>query len=223
MPDGGLQLKAAIRFGMAIFLMIHNVSLTVCFVSPTPQAIKSSRHGNTIFPALYRHPPTKIETDFSGNSTSASSYVSKDANANNTERHMKFMSIALEQARKAAQRQEVPIGAIIVQRVVNSKSQKDSYKILSQAGNSMERKQDASAHAEILAMRQAAKKLGNWRLLNTTLYSTVEPCPMCLSAAQAFRIKEIVYGAPDLRLGAIETYMKMLDDYQHPIHVIDQV
>jgi tRNA(adenine34) deaminase len=86
----------------------------------------------------------------------------------------------------------------------------------------MEATHDASAHAEMLAMRQAAKRIGNWRLLNSTLYSTLEPCPMCLAAAQAFRVEEIVYGAPDLRLGAIETYIQMLE-YQHPIHNIDSV
>jgi tRNA(adenine34) deaminase len=136
---------------------------------------------------------------------------------NATERHIKYMQMALNQARLAGEHDEVPIGAILVQRCPDG-----SFRVLSQARNSMEATHDASAHAEMLAMRQAAKRIGNWRLLNSTLYSTLEPCPMCLAAAQAFRVEEIVYGAPDLRLGAIETYMQMLE-HQHPIHNIDSV
>ena len=193
---------------------------------PTRQAMKTNGYERTVSSPLYRRPTTKIDLGNSDNSTALSHDApgTPSIDANRTrERHTKFMGIALEQARKAAQRQEVPIGAIVVQRVWNDRSNKVSYRILSQAGNSMEGKKDASAHAELLAMRRAAKKLGNWRLLNTTLYSTVEPCPMCLSAAQAFRVEEIVYGAPDLRLGAIETYMQLLDDYRHPIHTVDRV
>ena len=61
----------------------------------------------------------------------------------------------------------------------------------------------------------------NWRLLNTTLYSTLEPCPMCLAAAQAFRCKSVVYGAPDLRLGAVKTHIKLLEMAKHPYHDIE--
>jgi tRNA(adenine34) deaminase len=136
---------------------------------------------------------------------------------NTTVRHTTFMRMALRQAKLAGEMNEVPIGAVIVQRCPDG-----SFQVLSQACNSMESTNDASAHAELLAMRKAAKQIGNWRLLNCTLYSTLEPCPMCLAASQAFRIEEIVYGAPDLRLGAIETFMRMLD-YNHPTHNIDRV
>jgi tRNA(adenine34) deaminase len=136
---------------------------------------------------------------------------------NTTARHRTYMQMALQQAKLAGEKNEVPIGAVIVRRCRDG-----TFQVLSQACNSMESTNDASAHAELLAMRKAAKKIGNWRLLNSTLYSTLEPCPMCLAAAQAFRIEEIVYGAPDLRLGAIETYMRMLD-YNHPMHNIDLI
>lgn len=136
---------------------------------------------------------------------------------NETSVHLYFMEMALEQARKAEEVGEVPIGAIVVQ-----KDGVTGPVVLSKAHNLVEKHHDASSHAELLALRQAAKAVKNWRLINVTLYSTLEPCPMCLSAAQAFRVSEIVYGAPDLRLGAIETYIRLLD-LQHPMHNIDTV
>jgi tRNA(adenine34) deaminase len=132
--------------------------------------------------------------------------------------HIKFMKMAMNQARKAERKGEVPIGAVVVERL-----QDGSYHVLSQAYNSMETTHDASAHAELLALQKASTKIKNWRLLNTTLYSTLEPCPMCLSAALAFRVSTIVYGAPDLNLGAIQTHMRMLDDYVHPTHTVKEV
>jgi tRNA(adenine34) deaminase len=131
--------------------------------------------------------------------------------------HSYFMSLALDQARKAEKYGEVPIGAVIVQRTQDGK-----FKVLSKAHNLVETTHDASAHAELLAMRKAARKYKNWRLLNTTLYSTLEPCPICLSAAQAFRVSNIVYGAPDLRLGAIKTHIQLLE-VDHPFHTIEEV
>eukprot|EP00979_Chaetoceros_neogracilis_P018983 scaffold11575_cov287-Chaetoceros_neogracile.AAC.1 len=89
--------------------------------------------------------------------------------------------------------------------------------ILSHGQNQIETYHDASAHAELQALRSAGRTVQNWRLLKATLYTTLEPCPMCLSAAQAFRVARIVYGAPDLRLGAVNTYMNLLD-YPHPFH-----
>jgi len=136
---------------------------------------------------------------------------------NETANHLHFMTLALKQARKAERRGEVPIGAIVVQR-----KGAEFPVVLSQAHNLVETQHDASSHAELLALRQASRKIKNWRLINTTLYTTLEPCPMCLSAAQAFRVSSIVYGAPDLRLGAIETHMRLLD-IQHPMHTISDV
>jgi len=140
-----------------------------------------------------------------------------------------LMDLALEQAREAGGTYgEVPIGALIAQPVqeeVRKVSTEDGgsirhISILSNGQNQIETFHDASAHAEMQALRSAAKTVQNWRLLNSTLYTTLEPCPMCLSAAQAFRVSRIVYGAPDLRLGAIETYMNLLD-YPHPFHGSD--
>lgn len=131
--------------------------------------------------------------------------------------HPRFMEMALKQARKAQDKGEVPIGAIIVRRLPDGKLE-----VLSEACNLVETTHDASAHAEMLALKKAASKIKNWRLTNATLYSTLEPCPMCLAAAQAFRVSSIVYGAPDLRLGAIKTHVRLLD-IEHPYHKIDEV
>jgi tRNA(adenine34) deaminase len=72
-------------------------------------------------------------------------------------------------------------------------------------------------------MKAAASQLGNWRLLNATLFSTLEPCPMCLAAAQAFRCKSVVYGAPDLRLGAVKTHIQLLEMAKHPYHEVEAI
>eukprot|EP00559_Dactyliosolen_fragilissimus_P002709 CAMPEP_0184872740 /NCGR_PEP_ID=MMETSP0580-20130426/41461_1 /TAXON_ID=1118495 /ORGANISM="Dactyliosolen fragilissimus" /LENGTH=264 /DNA_ID=CAMNT_0027375579 /DNA_START=258 /DNA_END=1052 /DNA_ORIENTATION=- len=156
--------------------------------------------------------------------------------------HEYFMGIALEEAMKAKKCNEVPIGAIITNEVTEAqflgaskfpmgnlltKRHKISantgnttryFQILSRGKNQVEILQDASAHAELQAMRSAASSIQNWRLLNSTLYSTLEPCPMCLASAQAFRVKNVVWGANDLRLGAVETHMNLLDIAKHPFH-----
>jgi tRNA(adenine34) deaminase len=116
----------------------------------------------------------------------------------------------------AASKDEVPIGAVLVstdQNVTHSSSL-----VLSTSHNLVETLVDASAHAELLALRSAAQRIKNWRLHNTTLYSTLEPCPMCLSACQAFRVNSIVYGARDIRLGAVESYIRLLDKRVYPAH-----
>lgn len=149
--------------------------------------------------------------------------------------HEFFMRRALREAERAVNvDSEVPIGAVIVRnqtathqmRKRNSPTEhhpEQIYEILSENHNSVEKYFDASAHAELLAMRDAAATVQNWRLINTTLYSTLEPCPMCLSAAQAFRVQHIVYGAPDLRLGACGTYFDLLSVAQHPYHNVSKV
>ena len=119
-----------------------------------------------------------------------------------------FMRLALEQARLAAAAGEVPVGAVVVdgQNVV-----------LSVAHNEVEKRFDASAHAELNALRSAAFQRQNWRLLNCTLYCSLEPCAACLSVAYAFRLKRIVYAAPDLRLGAVTSWIR-LPSFRHPFH-----
>jgi tRNA(adenine34) deaminase len=113
------------------------------------------------------------------------------------------MNVALEEARLAAQRQEVPVGAVLV--IEN--------RIVSRAGNRTIGDCDPTAHAEIIAMREAAQKLGNYRLLDSTLYVTIEPCPMCAGAMIQARIKRLVYGADDAKGGAVHSCFFVLD---HP-------
>ncbi|MFC1837493.1 tRNA adenosine(34) deaminase TadA [Thermodesulfobacteriota bacterium] len=105
-----------------------------------------------------------------------------------------FMQQAIEEARKAAESGEVPVGAVIVDAKQN---------VLARAGNSSIGDSDPGGHAEMLAMRQAGKKIGNYRLLNTSLYVTVEPCVMCAGAMIHARIGRLVYGASDPKSGGV--------------------
>jgi tRNA(adenine34) deaminase len=103
-----------------------------------------------------------------------------------------LMRLALAQAERAAARGEVPVGAVAVM----------DGEVIASAYNRKESDGDPTAHAELLALRQAAKRLGNWRLIDVTLYSTLEPCPMCAGAMIQARLGRLVYGARDLRFGA---------------------
>jgi len=105
----------------------------------------------------------------------------------------KFMEYALEQAKKAALEGEVPIGAVIV---------KDN-KVIASAHNRCEAEKDPTAHAEILCIKKAAEVLGDFRLTDTELYVTLEPCLMCAGAAINARVKEIIFGASDPQKGAL--------------------
>ena len=105
-----------------------------------------------------------------------------------------YFDIALRLAEDAAFNDEVPVGAIVVS---------PSGEILSEAYNLKETNQDATAHAEILALQKAAKNLGAWRLLDCSLIVTLEPCPMCLSAIAQSRIKSLYFGAYDRKGGAL--------------------
>ncbi|MGA8206692.1 MAG: nucleoside deaminase [Candidatus Dormiibacterota bacterium] len=99
---------------------------------------------------------------------------------------------ALRLARAAGRRGEVPVGAVILAHG----------EVIAAASNRVERARDASAHAELLALRRASRKLESWRLSGCTLYSTLEPCPMCAGAILLARIDRVVYGAEDPRKGA---------------------
>ena len=114
-------------------------------------------------------------------------------------REEKFMKEALKEAKKAAAEGEVPIGAVIV---------KDK-KVISAEHNHCERDKDPTAHAEILAIRAAAKELGDFRLTGAQLYVTLEPCPMCAGAAINARIGEIIFGAADPAKGALGSVTNM--------------
>ena len=110
-----------------------------------------------------------------------------------------FMREALVQAEKAAKKREIPVGAVIV---------KDG-EILCATHNRCEELHDATAHAERLAISEAGKLTGSWRLSDCTLYVTLEPCPMCTGAAINARIGRIVYAAKDPRAGACESLVKL--------------
>lgn len=121
-----------------------------------------------------------------------------------------FMREALKQAETAYQLGEVPVGAVIVH----------NQKIIAKTYNQVESLQDASAHAELLCLREAAKVLSNWRLLNTTIYCTLEPCSMCLGAMLLFRVPRLVWGAKDKRHGANGSWINLLNT-PHPTHSIE--
>ena len=122
------------------------------------------------------------------------------------------MAIALDEARAAAARGEVPVGAVVVDDATGT--------IIARAGNAVEATRDATAHAELRAMRAAAQSIQNWRLQDATLYCTLEPCVVCLGAAYAFRVPRVVYGAPDHRLGAAGSWLDLPAE-THPFHALE--
>jgi tRNA(adenine34) deaminase len=121
-----------------------------------------------------------------------------------------FMREALEEAKAAFSKAEVPVGAVLVL----------EGQIIARAHNLVESLKDATAHAEILCLKKGSEQLSNWRLLNTTLYVTLEPCCMCVGAILLSRVKRVVWGAPDLRQGADGSWVDVLRK-KHPIHCID--
>jgi len=127
--------------------------------------------------------------------------------------HIKFINLALEEAKKAGQKDEVPVGAVVVTEKGN---------ILSSAHNQVIGLCDPTAHAEILAIREAASKVQNYRLLNTTLYVTVEPCIMCMGAIIHARISTVVFGAFDPKWGAAGSLYNFSDDTRlnHQLEIV---
>ena len=106
-----------------------------------------------------------------------------------------YMAICLVLARRAAARGEVPVGSIVVH----------DGRIIGRGFNLREHDADPTAHAEIIAMREAAAHLGHWRLIDTTLYVTLEPCPMCAGALVNARVGRLVYGCTDPKAGAVDS------------------
>lgn len=113
----------------------------------------------------------------------------------------KWMQRAITLAKNAALQGEVPVGAVLV----------FNDELLAEEGNAPIRTQDPTQHAEIAVLRTAAKKLNNYRLIDTTLYVTLEPCMMCVGALVHARIKRVVFGAPDLKTGAIVSAAQLLN------------
>lgn len=120
---------------------------------------------------------------------------------NENSNDLEFMKSALDEARAAASRGDVPIGAVVV---LNEK-------IVSGAGNRTILDCDPTAHAEVVALREAARKIGNHRLLGTTLYVTIEPCAMCAGAMIQARVSRLVYGADDPKAGAVRSCFSILE------------
>jgi tRNA(adenine34) deaminase len=119
------------------------------------------------------------------------------------ERHTEFMKLALDEAVKAGRKEEVPIGAVLVS---------ETGDIISSAHNQTINLCDPTAHAEILALREAAEKISNYRLLNTILYVTVEPCMMCMGAIIHARVSKVVFGVHDPKWGAAGSLYNFAND-----------
>ena len=122
-----------------------------------------------------------------------------------------FMHEALEEAVKASAKREVPVGALLV----------NDGRVIARAHNETIFLNDPTAHAEILVLRRGAKQLGNYRLTNTSLYVTIEPCLMCSGAMIHARIKNLIYGSDDPRAGAVSSIYQITNDKRlnHQIHV----
>lgn len=194
---------------------LHNV---VPYLSSSHTNSTTSRRSK-IFKILKRNVYPTIDIPFHENNYTAVDHY--------------FMGLALRQAHYAWDRGEVPIGAIVVRECAppdedgvaeNNTNSRRVFQILSTGHNRVETNVDASAHAELMALRQGANNIQNWRFPpSSRLYTTLEPCPMCLASMQAFRIDHIIYGAPDNRLGAIKTHMDLLNVAKHPYHEVKSV
>ena len=116
--------------------------------------------------------------------------------------HTIFMRAALEEAQKAFEKGEVPVGAVLVK----------EDEIIARAHNLKEERRDPTAHAEILVIQEASRILSSWRLSGTTLYVTIEPCPMCAGALIQARIEKLVFGARDSRAGVCGSLYNLVQD-----------
>jgi tRNA(adenine34) deaminase len=113
-----------------------------------------------------------------------------------------FMRLALREAERAADHDDVPIGAVVVR----------EGEVLAAAGNERELRGDPTAHAEVLALRAAATELGGWRISDSVVYVTLEPCAMCAGAIVLARVPRVVFGAPDPKAGAAGSVLDVLGD-----------
>lgn len=129
--------------------------------------------------------------------------------------HQAYMRLALYEAQQAGALGEIPVGAVAV---------KDG-QIVGSSGNRRESANDPTAHAEILAIQEAARKLGAWRLTGVTLYVTLEPCAMCAGALVLARIERLVFGAKDAKAGAVGSLMNLVQDgrLNHQVEVVEGV
>jgi tRNA(adenine34) deaminase len=114
----------------------------------------------------------------------------------------RYMGLALREAERAAAHDDVPIGAVVVR----------DGDVIGAAGNERELRRDPTAHAEVLALQQAADRLGGWRIPDATIYVTLEPCPMCAGAIVMARVPRVVYGAADPKAGAAGSVLDVLGE-----------
>lgn len=130
------------------------------------------------------------------------------------EKHEFFMQQALKEAKKASSANEVPVGCVIV----------CDNKIIAKAYNKREKTNRTIAHAEILAIEKANKKIGSWRLENCDIYITLEPCSMCVGAIIQARLRHVYYGASDIKSGALGGNFNMLDNtFNHQLLVTKDI
>jgi tRNA(adenine34) deaminase len=136
--------------------------------------------------------------------------------------HFAWMTSALDLARQAAAAGEIPVGAIIVYHPPGANSPPQ---IIGRGYNRREADNDPSAHAEIVAMRQAGQFLNTWRLVDCTLYVTLEPCPMCAGAMVQARLERLVYGCPDPKAGSVHSLYQLCTDprFNHRLEVIPNI
>ncbi len=129
--------------------------------------------------------------------------------------HDSFMRLALQEARQAIEEDEVPVGSVIAHRG----------RVVAAAHNQREQLRDPTAHAEMIAITQAAEALSSWRLTDCTLYVTLEPCPMCAGAILQARIPQLVYGAGDPKAGAVDSLYHLVTDgrLNHQVEVVSGV
>ncbi|MAG17474.1 MAG: tRNA-specific adenosine deaminase [Phycisphaerae bacterium] len=122
------------------------------------------------------------------------------------------MRLAIKQAQRGAEQDEVPVGAVVYR----------GNELLATAHNLRESGNDPTAHAEILALRNAAKTIGSWRLTDCTIAVTLEPCPMCTGALVNARIARLVYGAADPKMGCVDTLYQLCGDsrFNHRVQVV---
>ncbi len=129
--------------------------------------------------------------------------------------HEHYMEQALKEAEKAFELDEVPIGAVVVKGGI----------IIGRGFNLRESEKDPTLHAEIVAIRQAAKHLNSWRLTNCDLYVTIEPCPMCSGAILQARVTRLIYGARDPKAGCVDSLYQLLSDprFNHNTEVVEGI
>lgn len=157
--------------------------------------------------------------------SSETNNIQMPANSSQDAEH--YMSLAFEEAKKCISEGEVPVGAVVVYEPIDKGTRKPlaSPRIVGKGRNRREAAKDATAHAELLAMKNAMRELDAWRLEDCTVYVTLEPCVMCAGLMQQSRIARCVYGAPDLKGGAVNSLYHIGDDprLNHSFEVIGGV